>query len=98
VVVVPNPPQLGNNRCTTVVANVFDANGNPVLNVPIIFSVSSPTSEFFESGGSPIFTDTNGQSSDVMCTRRPRTDPETTVTVTATPPLGTPGTTIVTIN
>jgi hypothetical protein len=98
VQVVPNPPRLASNRCTTITANVYDADGNPVFNVPIIFSVSSPTSEYFQSGSIPIFTDTNGQSSDVMCTRRPRDDPQTTVTVTATPPLGAAGTTTVTIN
>jgi hypothetical protein len=98
VKVVPNPPQLESNRCTTVTATVYDANGNPVSNVPIIFSVSSPSEESFQSGGIPIFSDNNGQSSDVMCTRRSRDDPQTTVTVTATPPVGTPGTTPVTIN
>jgi hypothetical protein len=98
VQVVPNPPRLASNRCTTITANVYDANGNPVFNVPIIFSVSSPTSEFFQSGSIPIFTDTNGQASDQMCTRRPRDDPQATVTVTATPPVGSPGTTTVTIN
>jgi hypothetical protein len=98
VVVAANPPRLASSRCATVTANVYDANGNPVSNVPIIFSVSSPTSENFQSGSTPIFTDTNGQASDVMCTRRPRDDPQTTVTVTATPPVGTPGTTTVTIN
>jgi hypothetical protein len=98
VKVVPNPPRLASNRCTTVTATVYDANGNPVSNVPIIFSVGSPTSEYFQSGSTPIFTDTNGQASDVMCTRRPRDDPQTTVTVSATPPVGMPGTTTVTIN
>jgi hypothetical protein len=98
VKVVPNPPRLASSRCTTVTATVYDANGNPLSNVPIIFSVISPTAEFFQSGSTPIFTDTNGQASDVMCTRRPRDDPQTTVTVTATPPVGTPGTTTVTIN
>jgi hypothetical protein len=98
VQVVPNPPRLASNRCTTITATVFDANGNFVSNVPIIFSVSSPTAEFFQSGGIPIFSDNNGQSSDIMCTRRPRDDPQATVTVTATPPVGTPGTTPVTIN
>jgi hypothetical protein len=99
VKVVPNPPRLAGNRCTTITATVYDANGNPVSNVPIIFSVSSPTEEFFQSGSIPIFSDTNGQSSDVMCTRRSPDDPQATVTVTATPPLGTPlGMTTVTIN
>jgi hypothetical protein len=101
IVVVPNPPRLASNRCTTIVATVYDANGNPVFNVPIILSVSStagPVEEFFQGGSSPIFTDTNGQVSDVMCTRRPVDDPQTTVTVTATPPVGTAGQTTVTIN
>jgi hypothetical protein len=101
VVVVANPPRLASSRCTTVTATVYeDKTGNPVFNVPIIFSVSSPTgtAEFFQGGSTPIFSDTNGQSSDIMCTRRPRDDPQTTVTVTATPPVGTAGTTPVTIN
>jgi hypothetical protein len=104
IVVVPNPPRIdGPGGQTRVVATVYDASGNPVSNVPVIFTVSIKSggcgvNEFFDSGGQPIFTDTNGQAADVMHTRRPSTDLQVVVTVTATVPNGKTGTTDVTIN
>jgi hypothetical protein len=98
VKVIANPPRLASNRCTTVVATVYDESGNPVFNVPIIFSVSAPSEEFFQGGSSPIFTDTNGQVADVMCTRHSPDDLQTTVIVTATAPNGISGSYTVTIN
>jgi hypothetical protein len=105
VVVAANPPGIdGPGGQTRVVATVYDPSGNPVANVPVIFTVSTSTSdtcglrEFFDSGGQPIFTDTNGQAADVMHTRRPSTASQVVVTVTATVPNGKTGTTPVTIN
>jgi hypothetical protein len=102
VVVVPQFPRIdGPGGQTRVVATVYDASGNPVANVPVIFTVAPAgacgSTEFFDSGGQPIYTDTNGQAADVMHTRRPSTDP-VVVTVTATAANGKIGTTMVTIN
>jgi hypothetical protein len=103
VVVVAASPQIdGPGGQTRVVATVYDLSGNPVANVPVIFTVTQKSGacgnrEFFDSGGQPIYTDTNGQAADVMHTRRPSTDPAV-VTVTATTANGKMGTTDVTIN
>jgi hypothetical protein len=103
VVVVADPPRIdGPGGQTRVVATVYDGSGNPVFNVPVIFTVSNSgtggVNEFFDSGGQPIFTDTNGQAADVMHTRRPSTDFQVVVTVTATAANGKTGTAPVTIN
>ena len=102
VVVAASPQILGPGGQTRVVATVYDASGNPVANVPVIFTVTQKSGacgnrEFFDSGGQPIYTDTNGQAADVMHTRRPSTDPAV-VTVTATAANGKTGVTDVTIN
>ncbi len=103
VVVAPAFPQIaGPGGQTRIVATVYDASGNPVANVPVIFTVTQKSGacgnrEFFDSGGQPIFTDTNGQAADVMHTRRPSTD-QAVVTVTATVPNGKTGAADVTIN
>jgi hypothetical protein len=104
VVVVAASPRIdGPGGQTRVVATVYDASGNPVSNVPVIFTVAVKTAgcglkEFLDSGSQPIFTDTNGQAADVMHTRRPSTDSQTVVTVTATVANGKTNTTDVTIN
>ncbi|HXB54740.1 MAG TPA: hypothetical protein VN461_08160 [Vicinamibacteria bacterium] len=104
VVVVADPPRIdGPGGQTRVVATVYDASGNPVANVPVIFTVAVKSGacgikEFFDSGSQPIFTDTNGQAADVMHTRRQSTDSQVLVTVTATVPNGKTGATDVTIN
>jgi hypothetical protein len=92
VLVTANPPVLANARAATIVANVFDANGNPVQNVPVFFTLSVGADvalqEVLESGGAPRYTDSNGQAFDVLRTKAPFSDalPATqkTVTVTAT--------------
>jgi len=108
VVVTANPIRLTSSRSSEIVANVFDADGNPIANVPVIFSVT-PTpppqgqpgrtgTETMDSGGTPVFTDTNGRASDVMRTRYPREAVPVTATVTATVPNGISGSVIVVIN
>lgn len=103
VQVTANPVRIRSTdpRHSQIVANVFDTNGNPVQNVPVIFGVDqTPGTEFMRSGGAPVFTDTNGQAVDFLETRHPRDAGPKTVTVRATPAgLGTLAATVmVTIN
>jgi hypothetical protein len=91
VLVTANPIRIrmDDPRQSRIVANVFDANGNAVQNVPVIFTVAqndtaaSPT-ELMASGGAPVFTDSNGQAIDFLQTRHPRDGAPKTVKVTAT--------------
>jgi hypothetical protein len=88
VVVTASPPLLASARQATITANVFDKVGNPVQNVPVIFSVAAagtaPLQEFLDSGGAPQYTDSNGQAFDTLRTRAPSGTTQKTVTVTAT--------------
>jgi hypothetical protein len=92
-----NPPYLAGARQAAITANVFDEFGNPVQNVPVIFSVAPvgtgpapPLQEFLSSGGSPQYTDSNGQAFDTLTTRAPiGATSSKTVTVTAATPLDT---------
>lgn len=103
VVVTANPPVLAQNRSAAIVANVFDGQGNPVQNVPIIFKAdlssgtSAPLTEFLDSGGAPRFTDSNGQAFDTLTSRVANGTLTKVVTVTATPSAGTAGTVDVTV-
>jgi hypothetical protein len=86
VIVAADPVHILSNgpRQSRIVANVFDASGNAVRSVPVFFSVDgTPSTEFMASGGSPIFTDTNGQAADFLQTKYPRDAATKTVTVTA---------------
>jgi hypothetical protein len=88
MVVTANPPYLAGAREATITANVFDDNGNPVQNVPVIFTVepvgTAPLREVLASGGSPQYTDSNGQAFDTLATRTANGVSVKTVTVTAT--------------
>jgi hypothetical protein len=103
--VTADPVRIRSNdpRQSRVVANVFDVSGNPVQNVPVIFTVgqdvagASPT-ELMASGGAPVFTDTNGQAIDFLQTRHKRDAAPKTVTVTATTANNLSASTQVTIN
>jgi hypothetical protein len=53
--------------------------------------------EYLESGGSQLFTDTNGQVFDTLLSRRPLSD-AALVTVTATAPNGITGSVTVAVN
>lgn len=71
ILVTADPSRITDSRSTHVTANVYDENGNPVANVPVIFTVEvSPSTEVMDSQGRPQFTDSNGRVSDVMRTRR----------------------------
>jgi hypothetical protein len=73
VIVTANPPSVVAGGRVTITANVFDASGNPVANVPVIFTLGTQgppaPGERMESGGAPRFTDTNGQAFDTLITR-----------------------------
>jgi hypothetical protein len=99
-----NPPRItgsGPARQSRLVANVFDDNGNPVSNVPVIFTITANTSgetETLKSGSAPIYTDTNGQAEDFLQTRYDPEAPAKSVTVTATTSNTTTNTVTVQIN
>jgi len=105
LLVSADPPAMRSNGASQLRANVFDENGNPVSSVPVIFTVSATNStggavgvgEYVVSGGSQLFTDTNGQVFDTLLSRRPLSD-SALVTVTASTPNGITGTAIVAVN
>jgi hypothetical protein len=91
LIVTADPARIRGPGSATIVANVFDIDGNPVANVPVIFQITStsPVSakpqETLESGGRQRFTDTNGQAFDTLITRAVSgVDVVKLVTVTAT--------------
>jgi hypothetical protein len=89
VVVTADPPFLATSRQSTITANVFDTYGNPVQNVPVIFKITSSDSNLQESlasGGSPQYTDSNGQALDTLVTRTANGVTTRKVTVSATIP------------
>jgi hypothetical protein len=65
VVVTADPPHVSFGRPSTLRATVFDASGNPVQNVPVAFSVTGAT-ERVESGGAFLYTNSNGEVTDVL--------------------------------
>ncbi len=75
-------------RRSRIVATVVDETGNPIRNVPVLFSLSSTggstSTETLASGGQPVFTDSNGQAVDFLQTSYPKNAPQKTVTVEAT--------------
>lgn len=101
VIVTANPAVIRSNQWSSITANVFDDNGNPVAHVPVIFDVSSAgtagNGETLDSGGAQLFTDTNGQVFDTLRSRRPLSE-FATATVTATTSNGVPGSVDVTVN
>jgi len=80
VIVTADPSRITTSRSTHIFATVLDGSGNPVSNIGVIFTVNTPT-EFMDSEGHPIFTDTNGRAEDVL---RTRSTVPTTVSVTVT--------------
>jgi len=104
VQVTASPEVLANARSATIVANVFDQFGNPVQNVPVIFSITAtapataPLQEILESGGAPRYTDANGQAFDTLRTKAPTGTTQKAVTVTATTANGQTADVTVTVN
>jgi hypothetical protein len=99
VLVGADPQRITGSRQASITATVFDGDGNPVQNVPVVFSLSgSLIEETLDSGGSPRFTDSNGQAFDTLRTRAPVGGVQKTVTVTATTATGITGTVAVFVN
>jgi hypothetical protein len=98
VLVTADPPALNAQRHSRLTATVFDAQGNPVQNVPVSFSLDSEAiAERLDSGGALLYTNANGQVFDVLRTQAPFGFDLTTVTVTATTANGETGTVTVSI-
>jgi hypothetical protein len=100
VVVTADPQRITSPRQSSITANVFDANGNPVQNVPVIFKVdAAPLEETLDSGGAPQFTNSSGQAFDTLRTRAAVGATQKEVTVQAVvPTLSSPGEVIVFVN
>jgi len=83
VLVSADPPRLTTGRTSTIIAQVFDAQGNPVANVPVIFQITSGASlARLDSGGRPVFTDNSGRATDTLRTNSTASgDVEVTATV-----------------
>jgi hypothetical protein len=78
------PSRITISNSTHVIATVLDEFGNPVANVPVFFEVViDADTEFFDSGGAPVFTNNNGEAEDVLRTRRTT---QGTITVRAVAP------------
>jgi hypothetical protein len=82
------PTRVTSPRESLIRAFVVDANGNPVLNIPVVFTVEQPTgaapTEFMDSRGTPVYTDSNGVAEDRLLVRYSETAAPKTVTVRAT--------------
>jgi hypothetical protein len=94
--VVCDPQRITAPRNCRLQATVFDEFGNAVQNVPVSFSIDgSLVEETLDSGGALLYTNSNGQVTDVMRTAAPIGLGQKTVTVTATTANGITGTTTV---
>lgn len=99
VLVSADPQRITFGRQSTIAANVFDTNGNPVQNVPVVFTISgSLIEETLDSGGGPVYTDSSGRAVDTLRTRAPAGGIQKTVTVTATTANGVEGSVAVFVN
>src|SRR5206468_12078762 len=76
-----NPPRITTGTSTQLLAQVFDDQGNPVANVPVVFQITANTVQGrLDSGGQVVFTDTDGRATDVLRTNSTVTG---SITVTA---------------
>jgi hypothetical protein len=93
------PRAIRGQEQSRLTANVFDTRGNPVFNVPVIFTVSNnATHETLASRGRPVFTNQNGQAVDVLTTVYPPASPPRSIEVVATTANGVTATVAVGIN
>lgn len=70
-----DPQRITISASTHVTATVIDQQGNPLANIPVYFKAlrGNPACagcEFMDSAGHPIFTNNNGEATDVLRTRR----------------------------
>lgn len=100
--VTANPQRITTPRYTTIAANVFAANGNPVANVPVFFTIdltSDPIlQESLDSAGSPRYTDNNGRAVDILRTAYDPAEHPKTISVLANVPGSVQGSVPVIIN
>ncbi len=96
VQVTADPPHITAGRPAFLRASVFDERGNPIQNVPVSFSVEG-SAERLDSGGAFLFTNSNGEVTDVLRTSAPL-GTGGTVAVTATTANGIAGTAVVAID
>jgi hypothetical protein len=96
VIVGADPQRITSPRNSRITATVFDANGNPVQNVPVAFSfqIQDPlvvplVEETLDSGGALLYTNANGQVTDTLRTQAPFGLGQKTVAVTAVTPVAT---------
>ena len=79
-----DPPQITNPKGSSLIrATVFDKSGNPLAGVPVFFDVKTTKgtgNNAMDSGGRPVFTDSNGQAFDNLRTKSTVSN-EATVTV-----------------
>jgi hypothetical protein len=88
-----DPQRIISPRNCRLQATVFDEFGNPVQNVPVSFSIDgSLVEETLDSGGALLYTNSNGQVTDVLRTQAPIGLGQKTVTVTARAANGIEGT------
>ncbi len=88
VIMTAVPPRIMSPGRSTIVASVFDGSGNPVQNVPVVFRIAdiSPLEETLDSGGSPRYTNSNGEAFDTLRTRRDPAGSQKKVTVNGSIP------------
>ncbi len=71
----PRNIALGAPRFSTLTATVIDVDGNPVANIPVVFTLLKDNPDTYEerldSRSLPVFTDNNGQARDRVFTSRP---------------------------
>lgn len=97
VLVTANPARIASSRQSEIIANVYDERGNPIQNVPVIFSITAGSTETLDSGGAPRHTDSNGQAFDILRSRAIAGGAATTAEVTATVPNSKSGKVTVTV-
>jgi len=102
IVMTAEPIRIVSEPFARIIANVFDTNGNPTVNVPVVFSVSTPSGSLLEvrlaAGGAQVFTDNNGRAEDELVVESPLGGAQETVTVTATSADGVTASVGVTVN
>lgn len=91
VLVSADPQRITRSASSFITANVFDQSGNPVANVPVLFSLDPAGLETLDSGGVPQFTDTSGRAFDVLRTSAATGTSQFDLFVIATTPTGAKG-------